>query len=372
MRFSPDFRCVPAALVGALVAALTLTGCSGLTLPTSSGVFEPSIVPSTTQKGSRVVQRDLDFEDVSVQLRVPVDEAVYAGARSAEKSTVFVGGSQPADWVGGHYRSFVDEKHQGPFFEALLGALHAVRQQRNLDASRYVELVTSMAQTLEYRVDPASLAAKFPIETFSDGYGDCDDKTLLAAAVLARDGYDVAILFFEPEKHVALGIRAPGLEYPGTGYAYAEMTAASLVGVVPAKLAGGVTLTSKPVVIRIGSGKLSYDAGDQIGYIRDKLEQIRASAGRMGEQITAENAKLGALRTSLQSAKQDAESASDPASANAAIDRYNRMAKEHNALVASLNALIARHNALVEAERFAAEHQTARPQVYGRLRALAL
>jgi len=363
---------VPAALAGALVVALTLSGCSGLTLPTSSGIFEPSIVPSTTQTGSLLVQRDFDFEDVRVKLRVPVDQAVYAGARSAEKSTVFIGKSQRADWVGGHYRSFVDEKHQGPFFEALLGALHAVRQERTLDSSRYVELVTSMAQTMEYRVDPASLAAKFPIETFSDGYGDCDDKTLLAAAVLARDGYDVAILFFEPEKHVALGIRAPGLEYPGTGYAYAEMTGASLVGIVPAKLAGGITLKSKPVVIRIGSGKLSYDAGGQVGYIRDRLAQIRTSAGQMGEQVTAENAKLDALRAALQSAKQDVESASGPASANAAIDRYNRMAKEHNALVASLNALIARHNALVEAERYAAEHQTARPQVYARLRALSL
>lgn len=359
--------------MGAIVFALALTGCSRLTLPGAfSRVVEPRIVPSTSRQGFQVAERDFDFESGRVQLRVPVDRAVYAGARSAEKSTVFIGGTPPSDWIGGHYRSFVDENHQDPFFDALLEALHEVRRLKNLDSSQYVELVASMVQTMEYRVDPVSLAPKFPIETFADGYGDCDDKTLLAAAVLARDGYDVAILFFEPEKHVALGIRAPGLEFDDTGYAYAEMTEPSLVGVAPEKFAGGVTLESKPVVIRIGSGENSFDAGNQVSYIQDRLGVLRAAAGEMSKQITADNAKLAALRAALQSARQAVESASDQMSANAAVDRYNRLATQHNALVAQLNSLIARHNALVNAERYAAEHQTARPQVYARLQGLEL
>ena len=80
-----------AALVGAVVLALTLTGCSQLLPGAFPRVIEPSIVPAADQHGSQVASRDFDFEDRVVQLRVPIDRAVYAGARSAEKSTVFLG-----------------------------------------------------------------------------------------------------------------------------------------------------------------------------------------------------------------------------------------------------------------------------------------
>ncbi len=362
-----------AALVGILALLVTLTGCSRLALPeVFSKVIQPSIVPSTSQQGLQVVTRDFDFEGSRIQLSVPVDIAVYAGAQNAEKSTVFIGRPQPADWVGDYYRSFVDEVHQEEFFVALLKALHEVRQQQNLDSSRYVELVTSMAQSTEYRVDPGSLAPKFPIETFSDGYGDCDDKTLLAAAVLARDGYDVAILFFEPEKHVALGIRASDLEFQSTGYAYAEMTQPSLLGIPPESLADGQKLESQPTVIRIGDGTESFDAAGKVSYIQKRLKKLRAAAEKISAQIAANTKKLTSLKAELERAKQSAQAATDPASAAAAAQRYNRLVGEYNALVNTTNALVAQHNSLVEADRFAAEHQTSRPQIYEQLRSLKL
>jgi hypothetical protein len=362
-----------AVVVGALALSLALAGCTAFTLPKAfSGVREPSIIPATDQQGFQTVDREFDFETQHVKISVPVDSAVYAGARSAEKSTVFIGRDKPANWLDGHYRSFIDEKHQEPFFSAVLSALHEVRQKQDLDSSQYVELVTSMVQTMEYRVDPVSLAAKFPIETFADGYGDCDDKMLLAAALLSRDGYDVAVLVFEPEKHVALGVRAPGLEFKDTGYGYVEMTQPSLVGVAPEKLAGDIELKSEPTVIRIGSGQQSFGAGDQISYIQKRLVKVQASTERMSKRITADKAELEGQRATLESAKQTAESATDPASAAAAAQRYNDLVKQYNARVDRLNALAAQYNSLVDAERYAAQHQTARPQIYELLRGLKL
>lgn len=356
-----------------VLAMLGLLGCSRLTLPqVFSGVIEPSIVPAKDQQGFETAELDFEFEGSPIQLRIPVDRAVYAGAKNAEKTTTFIGRSQPADWVGDHYRSFVSETHQEQFFVSLLDALHAVRDKRNLTSSRYVELVTSMVQTLEYRIDPVSLAPKFPIETLGDGFGDCDDKTLLAAAVLARDGYDVAILFFEPEKHVALGIRAPGLEYRDTGYAFAEMTQPALIGVVPEKLTGDITLESKPTVVTIGAGQQGFEAGEQIAFIENRLKKVRKAAEGLSTQIAAGNSQLNTVKATLDSARREAESTTDPSSAGAAIDRYNRLVNEYNDLVARVNALVARHNALVEAERYAIENQTARPQIYDRLRKVKL
>ena len=193
----------------ALVAGLTAASCSGF-LPTAPppGVIQPSITPSSADKGSLTVTREFTFENGKVRLSVPIDRSVFAGAVGAQKAAIFVGGEQPSDWVPDYYRAFIDEPTRRPSTTRCSRRCARFVSELALDASRYAELITSMAQSLEYNTDPGSLAPKFPIETFGDGYGDCDDKTLLAAALLSREGYDVAILLFQPEKHVALGIRA--------------------------------------------------------------------------------------------------------------------------------------------------------------------
>jgi hypothetical protein len=333
-------------------------------------VIQPSITPSATESGTETVGREFTFEQATIRLDVPVDRSVYAGAVGARKSAIFLGGKEPPNWVAGYYRAFVDEEHQTAFYDALAGALHQVRDQEGLDSSRYVELVTSMAQNLEYRTDTGNLAPKFPIETFGDGFGDCDDKALLAAGILARDGYDVAILMFSPEKHVALGVRAPGLDYKGTGYAYVEMTEPSLVGIPAEELAGGTKLTSQPEVIKIGSGTGAYEAADQIQYIQQRLAEIEAERAQLKTEIDSETAELKRLDASLQAERQSLQSITDRSAYISAVDRFNREIRDYNDRVAAMGRLIDRYNILVEAQRFAAENQTARPQVYERLRAL--
>ena len=368
-----DIRTVPirALLAGALAAALAASGCA-LVRGGSSTVIEPAIVPAANVAGSRTVERAFPFEEQRVTLRVPVDRAVYAGAQSAPKSAVFIGTAPTSDWVPDYYRAFIGEAHQEAFYTATLDALHAIRKRDGLDPARYVELVTSMAQGLTYRTDPVNLAPKFPIETFADGYGDCDDKTLLAAALLSRDGYDVAILMFPPEKHVALGFRAPGLDYKQTGYAYVEVTEPSLVGVPPESLAGGVKLTSQPQVIRIGSGKGAYTAGAQIAYIQRRLADVKAAAEQLGAQIAKEQADVKALQSALSAQKKSVEGIADPLARAAAVSSYNQAVQAANDRVAKLNRAIRTYNALVDVERYVASHRFARPQVYERLRSAQL
>jgi len=358
--------------VVAVLASLVVAGCARSPSGFSPSVIEPTIVPASGQRGSQSAERAFSFEGGRVTLRVPVDRAVYAGSESASKSAVFLGAAPPSDWVPAYYRAFIDEQHQEAFYTAMLDALHAVRRRDGLDSARYVELVTSMAQGLDYRVDPVNLAPKFPIETFGDGYGDCDDKTLLAAALLSRDGYDVAILLFEPEKHVALGIRAPGLDYKGTGYAYVELTEPSLVGVPAEKLAGGVSLASQPEVIRIGSGTEAFTGGTQIAYIQRRLEEVRAAEVRMHGQITREQADLTAQQATLAVQRKAAQGLTDPHAQAAAIQRYNQAVQASNDRVARLNRAIRGYNTLLDAERYVAGHQFARPQVYGRLRSVTI
>lgn len=365
-----------AVLAAALAAALCPAALSGCTLSQlrsalESRVVQPAIVPVASESGVRNVEREFRFEDAVVSLAVPVDMAVYAGAKRADKRAIFLTRERPEDWVAGYYRAFASEKHQEPFLAALASALEQVREARRLDDPRFVELAVALAQSLRYQVDPGDLAPKFPIETFADGYGDCDDKTLLAAAILSRAGFDVAVLFFAPEQHVALGVRAPGLDFRGTGYAYVEMTTPSLVGVPPDRLADGTRLTSAPRVVRIGDGTKVYGAGDRIRYITRRLDRIRAEVRRLAAEIRAERSEIESAASRLE-AEREALLAGPGAPTPEAVAAYNARVRALNERVSALNRAVARHNELVEAERFAAEHPFARPQVYTRLRTLRL
>lgn len=362
-------RCFRLAAATMLVAGVALVaGCSRIPLEgILKGVIHPSIEPAATEKGVQQAKVDFPFEGSKVELTVPVESAVYAGAVNAEKNAIFIGGDRPPNWVSDYYRAFIQEEHQTSFYDSLAAALHEVRDEKALDSSRYIELVAAMAQNLDYRVDPGNLAPKFPIETYTDGYGDCDDKALLAAAILSRDGYDVAVLFFGREEHVALGVRAPGLEYKDTGYAYLEMTEASFVGIPPEKLAGDIELKSDPLVIRIGEGQEEYSATEHIRLIEDRLRRLKAERDELAERIKEYQSQLASQRSSLDSEKGRLDSLGTEVTATD-VDNYNRRVDSYNELVARADTAVSRYNALIELEKYAIENRNARPQVYGRLR----
>jgi hypothetical protein len=75
---------------------------------------------------------------------------------------------------------------------------------------------------------------KYPVETLVDGKGDCEDTSILAAAILDLMGYDVVLLRYSD--HMALGIEMTKFspfyadyppkyyDYEGKRYYYVETT----------------------------------------------------------------------------------------------------------------------------------------------------
>lgn len=106
--------------------------------------------------------------------------------------------------------------------------------------------VLTFVQSLPYSKDADSEGIseypRYPIETLKDGTGDCEDKTILAAALLQKMGIDTVILLL-PD-HSALGVSVPGAsgvgyDYAGTTYYYAETTSGNWkIGVQPDELHG--------------------------------------------------------------------------------------------------------------------------------------
>lgn len=75
------------------------------------------------------------------------------------------------------------------------------------------ELALAFVQSFAYIGDNVTVAVdeypRYPVETLFDREGDCEDTSILLAALLNEMGYDVAILLFEEFDHIGLGINMP-------------------------------------------------------------------------------------------------------------------------------------------------------------------
>jgi len=324
-----------AALMLAVPAAALSTGLDSSTVPDGEIGREPADPASTitmpaighnATPGTISRQYTFSFQQENITLETNVSAAVYYGAKNGDKFATAPPGTQPESLAPGYYRAFIDDPAQDPLYADLIGSFHAIRQQYRYSDDEYLELLTVFVQSLSYdntsatRVDTV---ARFPAETIVDGTGDCDDKSLLLASLLSREGYNVSLLLFIPEHHMALGVKSEGLQYNDTGYMYVETTGVSFMGDVPKRLnqsekylpddqvPGTIPLASAPIVIRVGSGSKGFTHSGEIEYIITQKNII--------------DARVATLRTGI-----DTSSREDPSRFRALLERYNRYAEIHN------------------------------------------
>ena len=362
MRLRPLATLTPLVLALSILAGCTVNGT--LHLPT--GVVYPSINPVAGTADLTVTQT-FTFEGEPRSISVVVDGPLYAGAQQAEKSVVRFGNARENDWIEDYYPAFVFEEHQDEFFSALKAQLDQIRTTAGLDDDRYVELVTSYVQSLEYQIDPVDLSPKFPVETAAGRVGDCDDKALLLGGILAREGYDVAVLLFSGEQHVALGIKADGLEYQGTGYAFIETTTPGFVGMPPDTVGDGLTLSSDPQVIKLGDGTKSYGSGSQVMAILAAAEAAEQKAAKLAGELQKADAGLTPLQAKAQSLKSQMEArlaAGDTVAYNSLVPTYNAAVAEYNAAVAARNLMADENNAVVALHTYIIDHLDDRAGVF--------
>jgi len=320
------------------ILALMLAATAGCSAVFPDGVIYPSITPDPAVSGTRSVDVAFTFEGEPVAFTVDVESALYAGASAADKQVIRFGNARADDWIEDYFPAFITEEHQAPFYDALIAAFRAVRDQHGLDADRYAELMTAYVQSITYRIDPADMSPKFPVETFVEGNGDCDDKTLLLGALLSREGYDVAVLMFEPEQHVALGIRSQDLPYRDTGYAFVETTVPSYIGQVPESLEARATAVAE-------------------------AERLNAEIVAADAELSTSEAEVYAARSELESLK----AAGRVTEYNARVDAYNALVAEHNRKLEDRNTLAARHNELAAVDRLVAGGTADRAGTYAAL-----
>ena len=69
-----------------------------------------------------------------------------------------------------------------------------------------LNLVIAIDQSIPYASEPCEYP-RYPVEMLVDQHGDCEDAAILTAALVKLLGFDVVLLAYLEEQHMAVGIR---------------------------------------------------------------------------------------------------------------------------------------------------------------------
>jgi len=146
-------------------------------------------------------------------------------------------------------------------------------RRNNFSDDQMVLNVIAFVQSMPYTSDSITTGydeyPRYPIETLVDGGGDCEDSSILAAALLSEMGYETVLIGVS--NHIALGVKSsdnlPGkyYEYNGGRYYYVETTNSGHgFGEIPAKYADlpaeFFSMNPMPsVYVTVSSELVSYD-----------------------------------------------------------------------------------------------------------------
>ncbi len=123
------------------------------------------------------------------------------------------------------------------------------KRHREWSKQDRVDFVLSFVQSLPYTLDDVTTGydefRRYAIETLIEGGGDCEDTTILVAAILRGLGEKTALIF--TPGHIALGVSGnftgASVTHDGTKYYYCETTGTGwTVGDLPSS--SGTTVTN--------------------------------------------------------------------------------------------------------------------------------
>lgn len=133
-------------------------------------------------------------EAITWEIDIPIDIYGYCSDRSRTSQ----------------YGLYVIDPVQQPFVESLVDRLSEFAEERSLDRSDQLFAAVRFVQSLEYVKDTENTGhdayPKYPIETLVHGQGDCEDGSILLAALLNELEYDTVLLLLPEARHMIVGV----------------------------------------------------------------------------------------------------------------------------------------------------------------------
>ena len=141
------------------------------------------------------------------------------------------------------YAKMSADPQDDDIIEAIIRNVRDTAAVKGMDRKDMLGLVLSFVQSIGYSEDIASTYRneypRSPVETLFERQGDCEDTSILAAAILTRMDFDVSLLLFEKFDHMGVGVNDPLIEYGNSWifdskrYWYFDTTGGRSVGWTP-------------------------------------------------------------------------------------------------------------------------------------------
>lgn len=349
-----------------MLALLLTAGCSNSILPAGYADY-PSIEHSNANPEYVEIADTFNFQDSEIKIKFFVDTVLYEDAKNTDKYVYLYQNLSEAEWSADYYRSFVENEYMDAVYDSILDSLRQVRDGMSLDDTEYAELISVYVQSIPYRTDEIITDPKYPVETVYEDSGDCDDKSILLAGLLTKEGYDVVLFEYTDDSHMNVGIKSNGCEYRNTGYASIEATDVNLIGWERLEIGDGIVLDSDPIVIDLNGGVKNFTACGEVRAIYNAYEGTSSECDSLNSQIEAKNAKLESIEDELTAMKNTLDnymSSRDITGYNNYVPRYNSKVAEYENNYSEMERLVDRYNSCVEEHNRILERQYDRKGLY--------
>lgn len=132
------------------------------------------------------------------------------------------------------YAVMVKDNYADSLLNKLILEVEDAVLRYSYDKTETVDLIGAFIQSLTFAnndiTTPYDNYPRYPIETLFDQTADCEDTSILAAALLYRLDYKLVFFVFNEPKHTGLGVYVPavmgmdGWEFQAKRYIYLETT----------------------------------------------------------------------------------------------------------------------------------------------------
>lgn len=138
------------------------------------------------------------------------------------------------------YSVYVTHPYDDEYISTIVSEFVDIKAQEGYDEIQTINLITGFVQSLPYASDNVTTSfdeyPRYPVETLVDSGGDCEDTSILTAALLEAYGCDVVLVSLPEHMAIGVNVDASGVYYlyEDVRYFYLETTGEGWdLGVLP-------------------------------------------------------------------------------------------------------------------------------------------
>jgi hypothetical protein len=195
-----------------------------------------------------------------------------------------------------NYSVYVTHPYDDKYINNLVEKLRQAGKEYGYSEYEIISLAVAFVQSLEYTSDSETEGydeyPRYPIETLVDNGGDCEDTSILTAALIHAMGYGVVLLRItdlpDNKSHMAVGVKGSDnitgsyYEYQGSKYYYLETTGSGWeIGEKPEEYKGKAATIFQMIPVAILTS--SWDTN-----IKGRYLELKVKVDNLGS-ATAEN-----------------------------------------------------------------------------------